>query len=187
MLLEAVQQAKELGELYSTYRVDRSATRRCEKEFLWVSECFNLKGIEVFDLPRDIAEEAHLGAFIVTDTGFHILVRQDLDPAERRFVVCKEIFHIVLDQDEYRNMDIDGHVLNVLFNGSEKPPAHSVLVEFAAHAAAAEFLFPHAERIHHQASGTSLLKLAAMYDLPVDIVDFYMSDSLLEVLNPNGP
>lgn len=185
MIGAAVSRAKELSEEYNHYCRDNTATRRCEKELLWCGQCFEMPTIRVLDLDRDIGDTFPSGIF-VSDGAYDILVRQDLDPAYRRLVICKEIFHIVLDSPDVRNMDIASHVEEVVADLSEELPRPSVIVEFAAYAAAMEFLFPHAERVKHAALGTPLLSLAAMYDLPVDIIDFYMSETMIETLDPGN-
>ncbi len=99
-------------------------------------------------------------------------------------VICKEIFHIVFDGPNVRNMDIAGHVQDVVAVIPEEEVADSVIIEFAAYAAAMEFLFPHAERVKHSVAKTPFVQLAQMYALPIDMVDIYMSEKMLEILTP---
>jgi hypothetical protein len=75
------------------------------------------------------------GAFIMTsDNHYDICVARDLNYCWRRFVFCKEMFHVVLDRPESRDMHIAQHVQawTVAFPSSEKLGSIAVQSEVLA-------------------------------------------------------
>jgi len=115
-----------------------------------------------------------------TDGSADIVLARGLDLPWRRYLVCKELFHIMIDKEEYRNMDLAAHTASVAvdFQLDDSQPEPAVAAEFLAEVAAMEFLFPYARR-------ESLLKafpqpdfasVSAQYDLPSVLVERYLSD-----------
>jgi Zn-dependent peptidase ImmA (M78 family) len=80
---------------------------------------------------------------------YEILLAAELSDQSRRLVQAKEIFHILLDEDRYHSMDLYAHVEATAecFRIETSMPKNAVVIEFLAHIAAMEFLFPYRERV----------------------------------------
>lgn len=180
----AVQKARELAEDYKLFVLNGHSTRKCEKEFLWRSgDLLNLE-IRVHYLPVTLAPGAMSGTYIRGADSVDILLRQSMPPAWERFVLVKEVFHAVLDSEPFQNPNVMEHLEKTLFG--EIPtggtmPLHAVS-EYAAHAAAAEFLFPWKDRkaILNDKKQEAKDNIASEYGVPPTVVEHYLTSSAMK-------
>jgi Zn-dependent peptidase ImmA (M78 family) len=85
--------------------------------------------IQVLEIEVQADTSAVLGAYIKkSDTDFDICIARDLNYCWRRLVLAKELFHVILDKEEYRNMDLEAHVKEVTlaFPSMESEPGTDV-------------------------------------------------------------
>lgn len=136
------------------------------------------------DTHRD--ETAVWGAFIKKPDGYDIVISQGHNYCWRRFVTCKELFHVVLDKEEYRNMDIEAHVneVTVTFPDHHSRPGVPVMAEMLAEISAMEFLFPYRRRQQALVGQhkDNFLAIAEMHKVPQVHVEKYLSPSYMEAL-----
>lgn len=118
--------------------------------------------------------------YLATDADtYEIYVLEGLDENELRFALCKELFHVALDQIECRNLNIYEHLEEVItvfpvVNGEPNCPA---AWEILAEAAAMEFLMPIADREALIARGTPDFSVAsARYGIPQQFIEKYCSE-----------
>lgn len=145
-------------------------------------------GVNLIQLPLQRANSVVLGMFIMkSDRTFDICFVADLTPEWKRFVICKELFHILIDQEQYRDMDIAAHVdaLTVAFPQDDSRPRPSVVAEFLAEVAAMEFLFPRDRRLQELANTRSVTDIGQRYDVPLLFVERYLSTPFIENLDPD--
>jgi hypothetical protein len=141
---------------------------------------------ELIELPIDWREAALLGMFHKHEDGKTVVVYAANMPMDlKRFVVCKELMHALLDNDGYRTMDIVSHVnsMSVHFPDDESHPGVAVQVEFLAEIAAMEFLFPYRCRKIVVASNLDLEQVAGQYGVPRQQVEVYCSKQYLDHLD----
>lgn len=96
-----------------------------------------------------------------------------------RLVLCKELFHVLLDTDESRNIFVTSHLDDYLYSqfpAQETMPKKGVISEFQAEFAAMEFLFPYADRARISLAPYDSAELAERYKLPKVMVEKYLSD-----------
>lgn len=189
MLEYAIKKAKEAADHYEMYALDgKSCTRKCEKTFLWTGADFAGKTIGVLYLPADMPEPAMHGTCIVkSDTAFEIILKPGLPPALERFILCKELFEVILGFAGTRQMDLLKHLETTLFwNGEGSLPLHAA-AELVTPIAAGEFLFPHAHREKIIANGgrDDIAGIAKQYDIPESIVEMLMSAHAMARWNPD--
>ena len=121
-----------------------------------------------------------------------ILLAHHLNLCWRRFVRCKELFHIALNRDEYHNINLSNHIEKIVlcFPDDDSNPEKSVQVELLAEFAAMEYLFPHEERVKILSKGElaaeDYKKIAEQYKIPLFFVERYLSREWVARLNPKG-
>ena len=124
-----------------------------------------------------------------TNGDFDVYFANNLNECWERFVVCKEVFHVVLARDEYRNMDIFDHIeaqLSAELPG-EHAPGLSNVAETLSEIAAMEFLLPYQRRtelIHNASGEINYQAIAERYKVPRVFVEKYMSDALMKFVSP---
>ncbi len=129
-------------------------------------------------------------AVIVKEGGaIDIAIAKGLNFCWKRFVIAKEIFHGILDSDEYHNMDVFSHLESVLatFPDAEKKATPSVAAEFLAEVATMEFFFPYERRLSELKVAPELRNypgMAQRYRIPLVKVERYLSDEYMESLRP---
>lgn len=144
------------------------------------------KRISFKELELRREDSAVWGARLVVPDGFDICYVQNLNHCWKRFVVCKELFHVVLDDSDSWNMDLDGHISEVTVSFPEplSSPGPSVKAEFLAEMGAMEFLFPFAFRQRelqgpHQGN---FLEIAQKYRVPQVLIERYLSGDYMKAL-----
>lgn len=143
--------------------------------------------IQVLAMPLAAKENVVHGMFIMKGSNsFDICYVSDLEHDWRRFVVCKELFHILLDQESYRDMDILEHVLalTTYFPQDDSKPRASVVAEFLAEVAAMEFLLPRVARLQVLKDSIALATVSSRYHVPLLFVERYLSESWMANLDP---
>lgn len=117
-----------------------------------------------------------------SDGNVDIVTARDLNPCWDRFVTAKELFHAILDAEEFRNMRLDEHVEDALVGWSA--PQRSVVSEGLAEFAAMEFLFPLIARRKELArEGVKDFRaIAVRYRIPQFKVEQYLSEDYMERL-----
>lgn len=182
-----IEKSKEIAEQYKLICISgddpqRSTDylRECCQQYLKVK-------IEEQCIDTDKENSAVLGAFIRHGDGVYTICYAGwLNYCWKRFTVCKELFHVILDREEYRNMDLEAHIMEVTvaFPDHDSDPSPSVRSELLAEIAAMEFMFPYAARVQElngPHKGNSLA-IAEKYKVPQVHVEKYLSDSHMEAL-----
>jgi hypothetical protein len=141
------------------------------------------------EVHKDDDESPVLGAFILLEDGsVDICYVQGLNPCWKRFVTCKEVFHLVINKVEYQNMDLVGLVeeVTIKFPDSAALPGSSpVKSEVLAQFAAMEFLFPFKQRVWelNGPNKNNYGNIAEKYKVPLQYVEVYLSPAYMEPLS----
>lgn len=146
----------------------------------------NVRMVEL-DIPADSTSVR--AACINKPDGYDIAYVKGLDEDWKRFVVCKEAFHVVLDHPDMWNMDIEAHVNEVTLPLAEATPGRSAVAETMAEISAMEFLFPYKRRIVELAGphkGDSAW-IAQWYKIPQYHVERYLAPGMMEHLKAHSP
>jgi Zn-dependent peptidase ImmA (M78 family) len=178
----AVKKAREMADDYHLYVLGggNGVSRKCEKQFLWRCQDSGYP-IKVLYLPNNMPPAAMPGTYVRTADGFDIVLLPNLPPEFERFVLVKEIFHAILDAEAFHNMDVLDHLDKTLFGEGSSPIPLNVLSEYATHAAAAEFLFPHKMR-HDIVTNNrkDYRNIASDFDIPISVVEHYLTASAMK-------
>lgn len=164
----------EVSDLYEMYvRGDSKATRRSVDDLWWLCGQHLGKTIEIVyaSIPED-GTSIKAGCLALGDGSYLIGLVEGMTDEDERFVLCKELFHVLFDHEGIRNIDLATHLAEYasLFQvpNSEGEPGCSVAWENLAEIAAMEFLFPYDQRVASVDGGTTLDygRLATRYGIP---------------------
>ncbi len=146
----------------------------------------------IVEVDIDFKSSPVYSAVIVKDAGnVDIAIAKGLNFCWKRFVIAKEIFHGILDADEYHNMDVFSHLESVLasFPDSAHKTSPSAEAEFLAEVATMEFFFPYEKRAEEMAVGPDVRNyqaLALKYRIPLVKVERFLSDEYMDNLRQFG-
>jgi len=137
------------------------------------------------DIPKHDA--AQWGAtFLHGDGSADICIVSDLNYCWERYVLCKELFHVLIDKEAYRNMNIEEHLkeTTIAFPNDDSKPKPAVQVEVLAEMAAMEFLLPYECRLKelNGENKGNFLAIAEKYKVPQLLVERYLSLGYMENL-----
>jgi len=138
----------------------------------------------------DMDKNSYMATYLAVDdpgTGkqwFEIYLLNGLTEHEERFALCKELFHVLLDDADCRISDVFGHLEEVAatFPVYDSNPNRAAAWEVLAQAAAMEFMFSYAEREAFLANakanangGPDYSEAAARFGVPQTMVEEYCS------------
>jgi Zn-dependent peptidase ImmA (M78 family) len=187
-LNHCLRKATEIAEQYRLQNIGSDDPQRNLESFVETVRRFLGVDVRLFQLQLDKEDSVVFSACVMyEDKHCDVLFVDGLNTCWRRYVVCKELFHIIIDLPEYRNMNIEQHVqeLTVAFPDDDSSPEKAAVAEFIAEIAAMEFLFPYAKRAQElaQAGGTAdYAAIARKYRVPVLFVERYLSQEWMRAL-----
>lgn len=141
--------------------------------------------IETLDDSQTIETTSIPATYIaLPDGSYAICYIKNLNNCWKRFVLCKELFHVLLDNPEYANIELINHIEHCTSEAPDLGPTPaSAQIEFFAEYSAMEFLFPFEERlkIKEASSDLDFAKIAETYKVPRIYVERYLTDSMINV------
>ncbi|WP_223484670.1 ImmA/IrrE family metallo-endopeptidase [Stenotrophomonas indicatrix] len=177
----------EVVEHYKLNVLNSARTMRSVEDLEWIVGEFLQKRVTIESLKVPAAGKWIKAACVVTAEGdYEIYVLTGLDLDARRFIICKELFHVVLDEEHRRNMDTFGHLQEVTttFPVANSKPNSAAACEYFAEASAMEFLFPYAERVlvleAANGAGPNYAEIASRYGIPQEYVESYLGAPLMD-------
>ena len=178
-------------EHYNLYELNPSRFPRSVDALQALCAEHEKKKISIVALPASEKECSIFGLYVSFGDRYCIALQPDLNPCWHRFVLCKELFHVLIDADEYRDMDIYGHLEDVKasFPVLESAPRSTTAAEVMAEIAALEFLFPYTERERALSAADSpdYLEIAKKYRIPQILVEEYLAASYMENIGAMMP
>ena len=187
----ALDVATQMAEHYAQNILSGQAYPRSVDDLLMLSRDYLGKDINVYDLEGIPETSSIRGTFLALEDGnYEIHLSREPTKCKNRFVLCKEIFHVLLDDEEYRNMEIYEHLkeVSITFPTDKSTPGKSVVCEQIAECAAMEFLFPYEKRVEQinlylSEPQPNHLEIAEYFMVPQYLVERYLSDSFMETLS----
>ncbi|MEJ2790077.1 MULTISPECIES: ImmA/IrrE family metallo-endopeptidase [unclassified Pseudoxanthomonas] len=182
-----LQKAKEIAEQYKLYTLAADRDARSVDDLVKICGEYLEKTVRIRELNLPAEDRVIRAMFAaLADGTFEIYVLAELGERERRFVLCKELFHVVLDQERCRSMDIYRHLeeATASFSTQDSRPNSPVAWEILAEVAAMEFLFPYAERaaILLASNGNpDFSAIARRYGIPQAHIENYLSQPMMDV------
>lgn len=143
------------------------------------------KPIEFLQSNVSCEDEQLKGYFVAKEDKYQVVLLSNLNYCWRRFVLCKELFHVFLDTDEFRSMDMDAHLAG-LYTVSDTTedigPIPALTSEKIAEFAAMEFLFPYSDRRQCLAAGRESFDIADTFKIPLVLVEKYLQERNMAML-----
>ena len=176
---ETISSVENIRQIYKLQYIGSDATKRSVDGLLELCRTYLKKKIEV-SLHDDSALNHLVQSFVlVKDDGYEICLLGDLNNCWKRFALCKELFHIILDKEEFRNPSLEEH-LEDFFGGIVEPEHQactlSAKAEYLAEFAAMEFLFPYSERlVLHEDEKVDFSAVAERYKIPRYFAERYLT------------
>jgi hypothetical protein len=128
------------------------------------------------------------GFYLSLEDSYEIGILNGQNFCWQRFVTCKEIFHVLLDENNTQSIDIEQLIdeVTIKFPEVDHGASPSAATELLTEICAAEFLFPYASRKKHITSNKKIdfLTIAAEIKIPRLMVEKFLSPSAMEILNP---
>ncbi len=112
----------------------------------------------------------------------------------KRMVLCKELFHVLLDDIDSRNSNIQNLIDEATMQSIPMPssqktlPSKALQMEWLAELAAMEFLFPYSERVValeriKKNPEIEFIDIAEQYKIPLFYVELYLWQKRMDFLN----
>lgn len=121
-----------------------------------------------------------LAFFVAHPEHYDICLLDGMNYCYRKFALCKELFHIIIDNPEFQSVDFD-YTIDKCVNGGQLNGADSN--EYIAEIAAMEYLFPFRIRKMLVESGdVDYEKVAIQYRIPRLLVEKYLTDYRMQTL-----
>lgn len=184
-VIDCLDKASELIEHYEMYVRAPDASARSMDDMVDVCRDYLQKVVVINDLDVIAEDKVVHGMFAAfADGSYEIFILAELNERERRFVLTKEMFHVLLDEERCRNMDIYGHVeeATASFSIDDSNPNSPVAAEILAEIGAMEFLLPYKKRVkilEHSDDLPDMAIQARRFGIPQRYVEEYLSDRMM--------
>lgn len=178
-LQACLSQTAEICKVYKSMYLGSGATVRFLDNLVHLVATHEQKQVQILRFEMAAADEQVKGGYVAFDDRYDVYLLGDLNFCWERFVLCKELFHVILDKSEYRNMRIGELVeeFTSAFPADDIRPGPAVTNELVAEICAMEFLFPYADRISLASRPHDSSEIAEQYKVPKVFVERYLSDA----------
>lgn len=128
------------------------------------------------------------GFYVRKPRSREIFMLAGMSDRDNRYIKTKELFQIYLDQEALRTKDIVDLVKNMVLRASPQSAdlhlGHATNSETIAEYAAAEFLFPFAERLRHSNinGNDGFAALADKYNIRQYLIERFLSNDMMAFL-----
>jgi len=179
--------ACDIRELYELYVLHGKTYPKSVDDLLWICQEYLKKQIliEYVDLPAE-GSSIHASYWAMAEGSYRIGVLLGLSEDQLRFVLCKELFHVIFDEARRRSLALSEHVeeYTSTFQLDDGQPNCAAAWETLAEIAALEFLFPYEyRRAAAQGDGAvNYARLATMYGLPRYFVEVGCGEGNLDYI-----
>lgn len=175
-LLFSLDVAFDVGEQYRMYVLPTDHHPRRTDDLVWICGEYLGKSIAVksLDIPAE-GRSVKAVCMAFEDDGYEIGLLGGMSKDEERFILCKEVFHVLLDRVECRNINLYDHVASTLdVDVSESLASKATATEELAVIAALEFLFPFKDRLallDATEGEINFVALANDYNIPLRYIE----------------
>jgi hypothetical protein len=190
----AFAKANELNDHYKLTHLTGNDPQKYIDYILTSCDALGVGVVRIVEVDIAFSDSAVYSLCVMNGNGqVDIVLAKGLNHCWRRYAVCKELVHVLIDQEQYRNLNVSQHTENVsiAFPLDDGKPDLAVAAEFLAEVAAMEFLFPYSDRVRvmSQTQPPNFPALAQLYRIPQLLVDRYLTINFMAALRPfsRGP
>lgn len=176
--------AREINGLYTQYVLAGDGPKKSIDDFLHVCRDYVEDEIVIKNVMQ-VGQGPTKAAFLRYSDRYEIYIRSDISGRWYRYVLCKELFHVIIDREDCRDMEIVELVEQLTLPNLSSAPAPAVLWEYLAEISAMEFLFPYSDRVPLMQSGDEIdyEEIAERYGLPLVHIEQYLSPPIMAFLD----
>ena len=183
----ALAQANEVSDHYNLNHLTGHDPMRVVDYILDSCAALGVGPVSIYEADIPYEQSAVYSMVVMNNDGSSdIVLARDLNHCWRRYTVCKELFHILIDREEYRNIDVFTHTesVSVDFKLDDSSPEPAVAAEMLCEIATMEFMFPYRARelILGSAQPPDYRAIAIQYRIPQILVDRYLSKLRMDPL-----
>lgn len=179
-VVDALNEVYNIQELLQQNYGSYHSKNRSDADLLDICKKYLQKNINTFvhDTPWD--DGSILGFFVAYPDRYEICLLNGMNYCYNKFALCKELFHIVIENPEFQSVNFE-YTINKCVNGGALNGADSN--EYVAEIAAMEYLFPFKNRVEIYKSGNiDFEKVAMDYRIPRLLVEKYLTDYRMKTL-----
>lgn len=190
----ALEKSNEMSEKFKLFCLDSTNPVKSIDELQRI--CISEIGKNIEVLEHEIHYEAQpIKSYVLSfdDDRYQIVYLAGQNLCWRRMVLCKELFHVLLDDEDSRNKNVKSLIDEATFQSIQTPtqqkitPSKALQMEWLAEAAAMEFLFPYKERENvlnklFPNEEIDYGEIADRYKVPRFYVEQYLSEKRMEFL-----
>jgi Zn-dependent peptidase ImmA (M78 family) len=172
--------SKEITEAYKQHVRIGNHNKKSADDLLEVCTEYLEKGVSVVEVTVETGGPTK-AACVVYEDHFEIYIRSGLQEEWRRFVLCKELFHLVIDMEDCRDLNLYEHVEAMQSPMLAENQRNGAQMERLAEACAMEFLFPYADRVEIlKRPEINYQQIADQYGIPLVFAEAYLSPTAME-------
>lgn len=188
----AISKAQEIADIHKLHYLNSDASIKSLENLIDICRCYLNKDIVLREHTMPYAAQPIRGFCLAFNDGhYEIVILADQRPCWRRLVTCKELFHIILDEEKYESKNIADLVdeATLAIPSTTLLPNAPVRAEILAQMTAMEYLFPYADRklIHSQFEITQTNmdcgQIAEQFKVPRILVERYLKKQYMDILN----
>jgi hypothetical protein len=185
----AISEVKRLREAYTLHGLDSKATQRSVNDLLDICRKDVATEILIHQHPDTYRNHLVSSIYLKLPDKYVIVLLAEMNNCWKRFAICKELFHVVLNKPENFSTDIKGHVEDFfagITSTTNNSNQNSSQMEMVAEFAAMEFFFPFSERKQIKVAHTNpdFASIAERYKIPRIMVERYLTSNFMEILAP---
>ena len=145
----SIEKAREIKEIHRLHYLNSDASEKSLTNLLHLCQCYLGKTITAREHHMQHEGQPMRGFFLAFEDGhYEVVLMGGQNRCWKRLVLCKELFHVILDSDEYRDPLISRLIDNaaISFPDPKSRPDLPIVAEMLAEIAAMEYLFPFEDR-----------------------------------------
>jgi Zn-dependent peptidase ImmA (M78 family) len=189
---KALHKAKEVSDYYANECRSGNCDKRDVEELVCLARDYFNKNVSVFILnsvpqsarSRSVSDYG-IHAFYVAnrDKSYEIYCYPNMPEESQRFAITKEVFHMMLDEEQYRTTNIYSHLANAAgpFADEDNQMSLPMESEVMAEIAAIEFLYPFERRLKDY-ENPDIDAICDHYGLPRYKVEQYLTEVTMTAL-----
>jgi len=183
----ALAKANELNDHYGLHHLTGADPQKYVDYFLSSCGAFGIGPVRIVEIDIAFEDSAVYSVCVMNKDGAtDIALAKGLNHCWKRYTICKELVHVLIDREEYRNLNLSQHTeeVAVAFSLDDSRPGLAVTAELLSEISSMEFLFPyaHREKILRLQQTPNFLAIAQQYRIPQLLVDRYLGARHMESL-----
>lgn len=180
-LINALNEAYNIEQILRLHYRSADHNNRSDADLYDICSRYLSKKIKLFTHKMSWDGSSILAFYVAYPDKYDICLLDGLNYCYSKFALCKELFHIIIENPEFESINFD-YTIDKCVNGGDLNGADSN--EYIAEIAAMEYLFPFRIReILIKSGDIDFEKVAADYRIPRLLVEKYLTDYRMVTLS----